>query len=145
MLSNLESNSFQYLYIIALQPYSVIIDSSTISYAGCWAAKEDVTLTTSGLVVTALKLLSALPFALPAALAGKFKPLPRLSRSITVVNLYIPEGIGIRLLLFLATVDTSCWLFYLRLLQKKVMTIHQHVDEGTKNRHHSSENAVHAD
>ena len=72
-----------YLYRMALQPYSVIIDSSMTSYDGCWAI-ADATMVASAATVTAESLL--LDENLAVDRIGKFSPLLRLRASITVIN-----------------------------------------------------------
>jgi hypothetical protein len=72
-----------YLYRIALQPYSEIIDSSTISYDGCCAALA-VVIAASAAMVTALRRLLVENFAVVRR--GKFRLLLRPSTSITVVS-----------------------------------------------------------
>ena len=68
---------------MALQPYSVIIDSSMTSYDGCWAT-ADAIMVASAATVTAESLL--LDENLAVARIGKFSPLLRLRASITVVS-----------------------------------------------------------
>ena len=72
-----------YLYNIALQPYSVIMDSSMTSYDGCCATALAM-MVASAATVTADSLL--LDENLAHVRAGKLSPLLRPSRSIMDVS-----------------------------------------------------------